>query len=198
MLVIGITGLSGSGKTTFLRAVEAKGGETVDCDRLYAEMVRTDAPMREALADTFGDVFLPTGELDRKTLAARVFSSEAELGKLNRIVYRHLGERVRQILKQSEAKLFAVDAVNLIQSGLAELCTVTVGVTADEKTRLARIVARDGISEPDAQKRMNAQPNDAFFRENCTYILQNDAPTQAEFAAKAQMLLDTIIKENES
>ncbi|MBQ1264679.1 MAG: dephospho-CoA kinase [Oscillospiraceae bacterium] len=196
MLVIGITGLTGSGKTTFLRAVEAKGGAVLDCDRLYADMVREDAPMRKALTDAFGTVFFPTGELDRKTLAQKVFSNPTELDKLNQIVYLHLGERVRQMLSQSTAWLFAIDAVNLIQSGLANLCTVTVGVTAPAQVRLARIVARDGISETDAQKRMDAQPNDVFFHENCTYILQNDASSQAEFEAKAQTLLDTIIKEN--
>ncbi len=74
MHIIGITGPTGCGKTTLLRVIEVHGGFTVDCDALYYEMLRENAPMRAALTEVFGDIFLPDGSLDRPKLGNRVFS----------------------------------------------------------------------------------------------------------------------------
>ena len=80
----------GAGKTSALRALERLGGYILDCDALYHEMLRTDAPMRSAIVDAFGDVFTPDGALDRQKLGSIVFSDAAALERLNAIVYRHL------------------------------------------------------------------------------------------------------------
>ena len=77
MHIIGITGPTGCGKTTLLRVIEVHGGFTVDCDALYYEMLRENAPMRAALTEAFGDIFLPDGSLDRPKLGNRVFSDPA-------------------------------------------------------------------------------------------------------------------------
>ena len=66
MHIIGITGPTGCGKTTLLRVIEAHGGFTVDCDALYYEMLRENAPMRAALTEAFGDIFLPDGSLNEE------------------------------------------------------------------------------------------------------------------------------------
>ena len=79
MHIIGITGPTGCGKTTLLRVIEAHGGFAVDCDALYYEMLRENAPMRAALTEAFGDIFLPDGNLDRPKLGNRVFSDPAAL-----------------------------------------------------------------------------------------------------------------------
>ena len=74
MAVIGITGPTGSGKTTALRVLTARGFRVVDCDRLYDRLLETDRDLRRGLEAAFGPVFLPDGSLDRRALAARVFS----------------------------------------------------------------------------------------------------------------------------
>lgn len=75
MKTIGITGPTGCGKTTFLQEIAAHGGVIVDCDALYYELLKTDPALKAALQKAFGNVFLPDGSLDRKSLAARVFSN---------------------------------------------------------------------------------------------------------------------------
>ena len=100
MHIIGITGPTGCGKTTLLRVIEAHGGFTVDCDALYYEMLRENAPMRAALTEAFGDIFLPDGSLDRPKLGNRVFSDPDALARLNAIVYHHMGQKMRELLAE--------------------------------------------------------------------------------------------------
>ena len=71
MAVIGITGPTGSGKTTALRVLTDRGFRVVDCDRLYDRLLETDRDLRRGLEAAFGPVFLPDGSLDRRALAAR-------------------------------------------------------------------------------------------------------------------------------
>ena len=198
LLVIGITGGSGAGKTTMLRCVRARGGVCIDCDALYHELTRTDAALRAELSAAFGDVFLPDGDLDRARLGQLVFSDAAQRARLDEITARHVGNAVKKRLAQAEADgvpLAAIDAINLIQSGLGELCRVTVGVLAPEETRLARILARDGVTRERALARLHAQAPDEFYRRHCDHLLINNAEAPAQFALQADALLDQIIKD---
>ena len=198
LLVIGITGGSGAGKTTMLRCVRARGGVCIDCDALYHELTRTDAALRAELSAAFGDVFLPDGDLDRARLGQLVFSDAAQRARLDEITARHVGNAVKKRLAQAEADgvpLAAIDAINLIQSGLGELCRVTVGVLAPEETRLARILTRDGVTRERALARLHAQAPDEFYRRHCDHLLINNAEAPAQFALQADALLDQIIKD---
>ena len=201
MLTIGITGGTGCGKTALLRRIEVRGGCGVDCDALYYTLLKTDAPLRDALSEAFGCVFLPDGTLDRQALGARVFSDPAQLDRLNQIVFFHVRQAVEAIqLRERSAgqRLLCIDAINLFQSGLDALCDTTIGVLAPEQTRLARIMTRDGISEDYAIMRIRAQEPDAFYRARCRHILENGGSSPEAFQKQADMLLDILTKENRS
>ena len=181
MTVIGITGPTGSGKTTALAALERLGFQVVDCDALYYRVLDRDRALREGIQKVFGPVFLPDGKLDRPALGDIVFGDPAALDRLNALVYPAMSAAVGQIIENCSGKGVVIDAINLVESGLGDLCDWTVALTAPPEVRLRRIMARDGISEERARARMAAQKPDRFYRRHCTFLLENRAGSRAEF-----------------
>ena len=194
-LVIGFTGPTGAGKTSALRALEQLGGLVLDCDAIYHELLRTDGALREAIAGAFGPVFAADGGLDRQKLGNLVFGDPAALETLNGIIYARLPRELRRRMDASDAAVVGIDAINLIESGLDGLCRRTVAVIAPAETRVARIMARDGIPEVYARLRVRAQKDEAFYRARCTDVLVNDCGSAAAFTEKARQALETILKE---
>ena len=194
MTIIGITGPTGSGKTTALAALERLGFQVVDCDALYYRVLDRDQALREGLRREFGPVFLPDGSLDRRALAARVFSDPKELEKLNAVVYPAVNAAVEEEIARWGEKGLAIDAINLIESGLGRRCGLTVAVTADPSVRLRRIMARDGIDEARARARIAAQKPDEFYRRHCGFTLVNQAGSQREFETLAAEFFDAVLQ----
>lgn len=191
MKVLGITGPTGAGKTTVLKYLQNCGAVIMDCDKIYYEMLQSDEGLREELTESFGQVFLPDGSLDRPKLGKLVFENESAMQKLNTTIYYYMGLEIRRRLveaKNGGAELAVIDAINLIQSGLGELCAITVAVTAPEEVRLQRIMARDGITREYALSRIRAQENDEFFARHCKAVLHNDG-TEEELTKKTKILL---------
>ena len=195
--VLGITGGTGAGKTTLLHALEKRGALVLDCDAVYHDLLRTDAPLREDLAAAFGEVFAPDGGLDRQKLGTMVFGDAAALARLDGVIFRHLPRALARRMERSGAKLIALDAIKLFESGLAVLCDATVAVTAPEEARVRRIMARDGISEEYARARVRSQRGEEAFRADCGAVFENNYPTPAQAALAAEEFLDTIIKKSE-
>ena len=98
---------------------------------------------------------------------------------------------------EQKPKLAAIDAIGLFESGINELCQLTVAVTAPEAVRIRRLIARDGISEEYAKARIAAQPSPEEFAKLCDYVLVNDG-TKAVFQEKCLAFLQEngIMKEN--
>ena len=185
-MILGITGDTGSGKTTLLNIIREQGGLVLDCDAIYHQLLKTDKALLQAIEDRFPGV-VDSGGLDRKKLGAIVFSDEAALLELNRITHGAVKKEVLCKLKTAP-KLAAIDAIGLFEGNLAELCQVTVAVTAPAEMRVQRLMARDGISEDYAKKRIAAQHSDDWFREKCDIVLENDG-TEAAFRNKCLAFL---------
>ena len=179
-----------------LRALEKRGALVLDCDAVYHEMLRTDAPLRADLTDAFGDVFAPDGGLDRQKLGNIVFGDAGALAQLDTIIFRHLPRALARRMEESGARLIALDAIKLVESGLGAICDVTVAVTAPEEVRVRRIMTRDGISEDYARARVRAQRSEEAFRADCDAVFENNYQTPAQAAFAAEEFLDTIIKKS--
>ena len=194
-LVVGITGGTGSGKTTLLKSIEACGGLILDCDAIYHELLRSDDSMLAAISNRFPGT-VENGTLNRKQLGSIVFADPSALQDLNRITHAAVRQEVLRRL-ETAPDLAAIDAIGLFEGGLAELCDVTVAVTAPEKDRIARLMQRDGITEEYARSRIRAQHDESWFREKCDYVLANDGKLDA-FATNCLAFLHTldIMKEN--
>ena len=188
-MIIGITGGTGCGKTTLLKSVEACGGLVLDCDAIYHELLASDAEMLSAIDARFPGV-VENGALQRKKLGAIVFRDEQALLDLNRITHCAVRREVQSRL-ESGPKLAAIDAIALFESGLAELCDMTVAVTAPAEVRVRRLMLRDHISEEYARSRIAAQHRDDWFRECCDYVLENDGTPEA-FASKCVAFLQRV------
>ena len=188
-MMIGITGGTGSGKTTLLAELEKAGVMVLDCDAIYHELLKTDTALLAAIKARFPST-VEKDQLQRKKLGSIVFSDEQSLLDLNRITHAAIHAEVLRRLEAKPAHA-AIDAVGLFESGLDKLCDVTVAVTAPADVRLRRLIERDCISAEYAQKRIDAQPSDAWFREKCGYVLENNG-SQADFQRKCLAFLQEL------
>lgn len=200
MIVIGITGPTGAGKTTVLNVLRDMGGAVADCDAVYHELLRTSAPLRAELRARFGGaVFDENGDLRRKALGAIVFEDAGALADLNAITHRHVLAELERLIAQAEAEgrpAIALDAIALMESGAGALCDVTIAVTASEETRVRRIMAREGIGEAYARARVRAQKPASWFEERCAFTLRNDGEKGALEAGARQLFESILMKED--
>ena len=188
-MIIGITGGTGCGKTTLLNLIADQGGLILDCDAIYHELLISNKEMLAAIDQRFPGV-VEKGALNRKKLGTIVFADENALQDLNRITHSAVKSEVLRRLEKAP-KLAAIDAIGLFEGGLADLCDVTVAVTAPEEARVQRLMLRDNISEDYARSRIRAQHQEDWFREKCDYLLINDSELDA-FATKCLAFLDTM------
>lgn len=188
-MIIGITGGTGCGKTTLLTAIQTAGGLVLDCDAIYHELLQRDPQLLRSIEARFPGTVVD-GILQRKKLGAIVFQDSQALQDLNRITHSAVKQEVLRRLEQRPA-LAAIDAIGLFEGGLAELCDVTVAVSAPAEDRIRRLMLRDGITEDYARARIAAQHDDDWFRSRCDYILENFGDLDA-FATKCVAFLDTM------
>ncbi len=177
-MILGITGGTGCGKTTLLTCIGSQGGLILDCDAIYHDLLCTDLALLGAIEKRFPGT-VENGVLQRKKLGKLVFSDEKALNDLNQITHSAVKAEVLRRLAH-KPKLAAIDAIALFEGGLAELCDVTVAVTAPEEDRIRRLMTRDGIDRDYAKHRIDAQKSVEWFRERCDFCLENNG-TQADF-----------------
>ena len=193
--IIGITGGTGCGKTTALNALQELGFHIIDCDALYHQLLETDAQMLQAIEAAFPGVLLD-GKLQRKVLGQRVFSNPEALDLLNRTVWPYVGRAVDAQIRAQAPRPCAIDAIGLLESGLGDLCTYTVAITAPEDSRVSRLMAREGISEEYARLRIRAQKSNDVFAAGCGVTIHNDFAGADEFLAHCKATFQQLLKED--
>lgn len=177
MLLIGLTGGIGSGKSTVSRLLAERGAVVVDADRLAREVVEPGTPGLAAVVDAFGPgVLRPDGSLDRAALGSLVFADPAALARLNGIVHPLVAaltaERVAAA-RAAGAGVVVHDVPLLAENRLAGYDVVVV-VDADPATQLARLVRLRGMTPEQAQQRIDAQASRADRLALATRTIRND------------------------
>ena len=185
-MILGITGGTGCGKTTLLKVIEEKGGLVLDCDAIYHQLLTRDDQLLNAIETRFPGT-VENGVLQRKKLGSIVFSDEKALMDLNKITHGAIKAEVLRLL-ETAPKLAAIDAIALFEGELADLCDLTVAVTAPAEVRVQRLMKRDNISEDYARGRIAAQHDEIWFREHCNCTLENNG-TEVQFREKCLAFL---------
>ncbi len=160
-LRIGVTGPIGCGKSTIASWLgERPGVVVIDADRVAREVLDPDEPALRAVIARFGaDLLRADGSLDRAALGRVVFADAAALRDLEAIVHPAVRPRILATLASADAAgavAVVIEAIKLVEGGLAALCDEVWLVTCDPETQRARSVGR-GTSEPDAEQRIAAQ-----------------------------------------
>ena len=196
--VLGLTGPSGDGKGAACKIFAKYGIPSIDTDAVYHDLLQTDSALTAELTAAFGtEVLGCEGKIDRKKLGAAVFGHENTptlLHTLNTITHKYVMATTWKLvrdLEQKGARAVLIDAPQLFEANVEKDCRFVIAVLADREIRLTRILQRDGISREAAERRINAQRDDSFFRENCQYILENNGDKDALEAQICRLLEDS-------
>ena len=191
-MVIGITGGSGCGTSSVGKILEEAGWGFIDCDAVYHGLLASDAELKDALVSRFGEGILsPEGLVNRRALGKIVFSSEQALSDLNEITHGRITEKVIELISECEKVDIAIEAVELLESGMKTLCTAVIGVLANRENRINRIMIRDAVSRADAEKRIAAQRSDEYYLSRCDRCVENNG-TVEELGEKILSLVKEI------
>ena len=193
--VIGLTGQTGAGKSSVRKLLEKQGAAVIDADTVAHNVADNEILCLLEIVEHFSCIVLnDKGKLNRKTLGRIVFSDKKQLLALNKIMFPYINKAIeKQIaeLTDAGAKQIIVDGATLIESKCSKMCSVLISVTADEKTRLGRIMERDKISRTDAERRISSQHPEEFYEDESDFVIKNDG-TREELEREVGFVLGKI------
>lgn len=192
MRIFGLTGNTGSGKSTVAKMLGDEGVAVVDADQLARDVVAPGTPALEAIRKTFGEDFITQqGELKRKELARVVFSSREALAKLEAITHPQIAAKAAELFAKASVlgtELGVYDSAILVESGQANSFAGLIVVATSRDLQIQRIIARDGLSQQDAILRIDAQLSQETKIEQADYVVRNDG-TLLDLASEIPALL---------
>ncbi len=173
-LRIGLSGNIATGKSTVARMLADLGATVLDADKVAHEVMRAGTPVHTAVVAAFGsEVLRADGEIDRARLGAVVFSDPAALARLEAIVHPAVIEKVDQRIAAAPTRVVVVEAIKLIEAGMAEGYDSLWVTTCPAEQQVERLMADRGLSREEAEQRVHAQP------------------PQEEKVARADVIIDT-------
>ncbi len=161
-LVIGVTGIMGSGKSTLSQFFQEMGALVINTDLLARELMETSDSIRKKIEATFGpDSYDNSGKLNRRKIAALVFEQPEALRRLNAIVHpeviQAVRDKIRDLAQADFRGILVIDAPLIFETGLNKIMDATVVVAASEETCIRRVAARSGLSAEEVKARLRNQ-----------------------------------------
>jgi dephospho-CoA kinase len=181
VILVGLTGGIGSGKSTVSALLATRGAVIVDADAITRELQRAGQPVLTAIVERFGEgVLLPDGELDRAALAGMVFSDPAALADLNAIVHPAVGAEIaRRISAAAETDAVVVLDIPLLAENPRKGLAATVVVDTPVDVALDRLVRLRGMDEVDARARVARQATREERTSGADRIVDNTGDLEA-------------------
>ena len=161
MMVVGLTGGIGSGKSTIAKAFAALGIAVFNSDEQAKVLIANNAQVKKRIMAAFGEEAYQNGEYNRAYIAQIVFNNSEKLAILNGIVHPALAKYFNQWAKKQTSPYVLKEAAILFESGSYKDCDYIITVTAPEEVRIARVMARDHCTEAQVRVRMSQQWSDA-------------------------------------
>lgn len=178
MILVGLTGCIGSGKSTVSAMLADKGARIVDGDKIARELQEPGTPTLARLVGEFGDILLPDGSLDRGRLAGIVFGDADRLAALNAIMRPAIAEAVRlRIQDHRDAEVVILDMPLLVENPRRDVAAVVV-VDVDPEEAIRRLVEHRGMSESDARARLGAQASREDRLAAADFVIDNGSTVE--------------------
>ena len=189
MILVGLTGGIGSGKSTVSDMLAARGAVIIDADAIVREIQEPGSPVIDQLVDTFGSsVVDASGALDRQAMANIVFADPEALKKLNAIVHPAVGaEMNRRVIAQRETHNVVVLDIPLLTENPREGLQGRIVVDVPEELQIARLVEFRGFSEDDARARMSRQATREERLSKADFVVDNSG-TRDDLEAQVDAL----------
>ena len=175
-LIVGITGGIGSGKSTVCRIFQLLGVPVFEADAVAKNLYDSNPEIKAGLIRLFGEeIYTEDGLLDRKKLASVIFTNEIHLAQVNELVHPVVRAAFENWLKMHENVPYIIhEAAILFESGFYKMMNFTILVSAPEEQRIARVVARDGVTEQLVRKRIQKQWSEEKKQKLAGKTLVND------------------------
>ena len=178
MLVVGLTGGIGSGKSTLGTLLAQRGAHLVDADELGRMALEPGEPAWRSVVGQFGKEILIPGSMniDRRRLAEMVFADPKKLAVLNEIVHPVILARIADVLESLEGtdSIVVIDAALLDEIGLSDAVGKLIVVVAESDIRLERLMRERDMSEAEVQARMDAQADTMEVARKADFVVRND------------------------
>lgn len=197
-LRVGVTGGIGSGKSTVCKIFAGLGRFVISADEVARKLADEDPDARQAIEAEFGQAaYLPDGSLDRKKIAAIVFSDQKKRAKLDAIihprVFKEIDRRLDSLPSNQTSPYVLIEAALIYETRMDESLDYVIVVTADEDACLNRVNMRDGVSREEVLRRIAAQmPADKKTRK-ADFVIHNTS-TESELRTTVQFL-DTLLSQ---
>lgn len=178
--LIGLTGNIATGKSTVAQMLADLGAEVIDADRLVHELQRKGTPTYDAIVAEFGaGVVRADGEIDRAALGAIVFGDVDRLHALEAIIHPAVAQESARRLANASADVVVYEAILLIEKSRHEMCDAIWVVTAARAVQVKRLIEQRGMSEAEANRRIDAQTPPDEKLKYATVVIDNGGTLEA-------------------
>lgn len=178
LITVGLTGQTGSGKSTVSRVLSENGIYVIDCDRLSRDITSDGSECCKALSEFFPSCFDARLHLDRSALGKVVFGDIEKLRQLNDCIFPFIRAEIDRRIEKAVYDgnhIVVLDAPTLFEAGADKQCDIIISCVSDEQDRLRRITVRDSLTDEQAKNRMSSQKSEEFFRANSDIVIDNNS-----------------------
>ena len=186
MIIIGVTGNTGAGKSTVSTIIKNNtGAMVIDADQLARQLLVPGEKYFNDVVKAFGKEILfnkkqkHKGKINNSKLAMILFEDNEKRETMNKLTFKYVGQKTKELILENQDKEFIVLDFPLLYEGkFDKICNYIIGVIADEETKIFRVTERDRITNAQALSRLNVQIDEEKLKEKADYIVDNSNNTR--------------------